>query len=152
MAARDLEFFFSRASRRSRRQKARKNLPATWARRSSTFYSESFEKYVLAFAGTSHAIIITIGCHSQPLLDILCLYTTSLCDCISLAIIQRMTYIALLLHLLYGPYRGTVMGPFHIGSQMEANLRGTCAELHDEGCAIRFRALEFTLHPDAVHL
>jgi hypothetical protein len=61
--------------------------------------------------------------------------------------------IALLLHLLYGlTVRGTAMGPFHIGSQMEATLRGTCVELHDEGCAIRFRALEFTLHPDAVHL
>jgi hypothetical protein len=29
---------------------------------------------------------------------------------------------------------------------------GTCVALHDEGRAIRFRALEFTLHPDAVHL
>jgi len=38
-----------------------------------------------------------------------------------------------------------------MGSQMVATLRGTCVELHDEGCAIHFRALEFTLHPDPVH-
>jgi hypothetical protein len=37
-------------------------------------------------------------------------------------------------------------------TQMEGTLLCICVELHDDGCAIRFRALEFTLHPDAVHL
>jgi hypothetical protein len=32
------------------------------------------------------------------------------------------------------------------------SLRSTCIELHGEGQAIRFCALEFTLHPNAVHL
>ena len=59
--------------------------------------------------------------------------------------------IACLLCLLHGPRRGTAMDPFHMGSQMEATLRGTCVDLRDEGCAIHFRALKFTLHPDTVH-
>ena len=32
------------------------------------------------------------------------------------------------------------------------SLRRTCVELHGEGQAIRFCALEFALHPNAVHL
>jgi hypothetical protein len=35
--------------------------------------------------------------------------------------------------------------------EMES-LRSTCVELHGEGQAIRFCALEFALHPNAVHL
>jgi hypothetical protein len=163
-AARDVDLF--RASRRSRRQKAQKNLPATWVRRSSTFCSESSatgKNQQKSRSGLPWHLTCDhyVGYHSQPLLASrysikYCIYILqNLCNCISLAIIQyngehSPSFTST---VTVRPHRDTAMSLLHIGSQMmEATLRGTCVELHDGGRAIRFRALEFTLHPDAVHL
>jgi hypothetical protein len=60
--------------------------------------------------------------------------------------------IALLLHLQYGITAARRWVPSTLDRRWRQTLRGTSVELHNEGRAIRFRALEFTLHPDAVHL